>query len=112
MKVNAFVIVIALFVSTSSIASKIDTVGQRSLLVKTEILLPILTIVQDEGIILSLSAEYKTKSKISYQLTGYITQNDNEYSNYKSYIILPEARYYLKNHFVGLYMKYHNNYRQ
>ncbi len=111
MRIHLFLFISILLSCIQSIASnqfEADSVKNDHLLVKTEILLPISKLIDPENsaLVLALSGEYKFNNRISTQLSIYYLYNNQNVS--EDLMFMPEARYYLRNHFLGIYLKYMN----
>ena len=85
-----------------------DTIKNNHLLLKTEILFPLIAIfdIDSNYIMYGASVEYKLPTKFGIQLNTYWHHGDDEYHKYNGYFLMPEGRYYMKNHFLGIYGKY------
>ena len=85
-----------------------DTIKNNHLLLKTEILFPLIAIfdIDSNYIMYGASVEYKLPTKFGIQLNTYWHHGDDEYHKYNGYFLMPEGRYYIKNHFLGIYGKY------
>lgn len=96
-------LLLAVFVSSNLYAKSDnpDTLATNHLLLKTDILVPV-----------GLLMEYKTRSRFSYQLSGYFLIGPYRKQDYEdiqingSYMVNATFRYYIRNHFVGLYLQY------
>lgn len=88
-------------------AEKADTVKRSHLLVKVDVLLPIafLHSKYNDGYKMGFSLEYKTKTKLGYQLSYNFFIGKGSYDGTRGHQFIPEGRYYFNNHFVGLYAK-------
>lgn len=110
MKIKIYLVFILAFLSLqTAVASspEADTVMRNHLLVKLNLLWTVVYIGSpNDGFLLSLPLEYKTKSAIGVQLTttydhGLIVDEGDVALKFT-----PEVRYYFRNHFTGIYMKY------
>ncbi len=94
-------LILCLYIRSFAHTESYDTVTNKHLLVKTDILFPI-----------GLMVEYKTKEILSYQLAGHyfirpLWKQDNEDLQLEgSYELHGEFRYYIRNQFIGAYFTY------
>jgi hypothetical protein len=110
MKAKIYLVLILAFFSLQFAAAKpheVDTVKRDHLIVKLNLLWSVVYIGSpNNGYLLSLPLEYRTKSAIGFQLTttydhGLIVDEGDA-----ALKVIPEIRYYFKNHFTGIYTKY------
>jgi hypothetical protein len=111
MKAKIYLIMILAFFSLQFTAAQppdADTVKRNHLLVKTEVLLPLLTWIdtKNDPIIFGVAGELKFKSRFSAQLSVYYLYVKNEDIKERGFLFMPEARYYMGHHFLGVYFKF------
>lgn len=110
MKTKIYLLFILAFFSLQFVAAKppeADTVKRNHLIVKLNILLPIEYIISpNNGYLLSLPLEYKTKSPIAVQFTTTYDHGLKMDEGDEALEFTLEGRYYFKNHYTGIYGKY------
>ena len=112
---HRFLLLFAIAFTTTQISfaqpTKLNSINHRHLLVKAEVLMTIFGLVNPENNSIKggISGEFKFNSKFSTQLSIYLNHLNEEDFEIKGILLVPEVRYYLQNHFVGLYIKYQRN---
>lgn len=105
--------VVVLFYSISLKGqSHSDSTRTDHLVIKADILWPVAHLLSPENstLLYTFSLEYRINKRFGVQLNGSFYRNPESDNRSGGYFIYPEGRLFLKNHFVGLYLKA-GNYR-
>jgi hypothetical protein len=108
MKRIILVILISFFWSSTLSAQELpDSLSSKHLIIKTDILFPIAYLISPENTssLITLAVEYKINRKFSLQLSGSFFLKTESNDDSGGYFFVPEGRYFLKHHFVGIYTK-------
>lgn len=97
-----------LSINSYALTNEADTTRSNQLLVKTSIFYPVALFISNDEFrpLLSLFIEYKTKPALNFGIGGNLSKGKNENEGIYNYEIIPEYRYYKRNHFFGGFIKF------
>lgn len=102
------IVIVVFFYSFSSKGQpRVDSSRVDHLVIKTDILWPTTHFLSPDNstLLYTFALEYRISKRFGVQLNGSFYRNPESDYRTSGYFLYPEVRFFLRNHFVGLYTK-------